>query len=149
MSEYAPAYDAAVEAMGGEVVEPSEANEPAKDVYNCHSYATTDGAGDLFDPFSRSGYPHWLNNPMHRLTTGPFGRVAADQRVQAGDIIVYRQSDKVTHTGVVREVDANGNPSLIESKFGTLGLYRHEPHDVPAQYGSPAEFFRPDGPSKT
>lgn len=144
MADYAPAYDAAVRAMGGRVLEPSDPDATPADLYNCHSYAVTGGEGDLFDPFVRESHPHWLNNPMHRLTTGPFLRVHDDQRVQPGDVIVYRKDGKVTHTGVVREVDANGNPSLVESKFGILGRYLHEPFDIPRQYGAPGEYFRPE-----
>lgn len=146
MDQYAPAYDDAVEEMGGTVVEPSDPKARPADLYNCHSFATTGGAGDLFDPFLRESHPHWLNNPMHRLTNGPFAQLQDWQRVHPGDVLVYRTDDgKVTHTGVVREVDAQGNPTLVESKFGILGRYLHEPFDVPVQYGGPAEYFRPEG----
>jgi hypothetical protein len=146
MDVYAPAYDEAVAETGGSVLEPSNPQARPADLYNCHSYATTGGQGDLFDPFLRESHPHWLNNPMHRLTNGPFAQLQAWQRVHPGDVIVYRSPDgKVTHTGVVRKVDEQGNPSLVESKFGVLGRYLHEPFDVPAQYGGPAEYFRPEG----
>lgn len=145
MDAYAPAYDDAIEAMGGDVLEPANARARAADLYNCHSFATTGGQGDLFDPFLRESHPHWLNNPMYRLTNGPFAQLQDTQRVHPGDVIVYRKDGKVTHTGVVRAVDAQGNPSQIESKFGVLGRYLHEPFDVPAQYGGPGEFFRPAG----
>ncbi len=43
---------------------------------------------------------------------------------QAGDLIVYRDpSGSVLHTGVVRS--AEGNATLIESKWGALGRYLH------------------------
>jgi hypothetical protein len=144
MSDYAPAYDQAVEATGGTVVQPANAATRAADLFNCHSFATTGGQGDLFDPFMRETHPHWLNNPMYRLTNGPFTQLQTWQQVHPGDVVVYRKDGAVTHTGVVREVDANGNPTLIESKFGTLGLYEHQPFDVPGSYGEPTEFFRPD-----
>lgn len=143
MISYGPAYDVAVREAGGRVLEPTAAARPAADQYNCHAFAVTGAQGDLFDPFMRESHPHWLNNPMHRLLSGDFARLADDQRVRPGDVIVYRKGDKVTHTGVVRAVDRDGNPSLIESKYGTLGRYLHEPFDVPAIYGAPAEFFRP------
>jgi hypothetical protein len=143
MAEYGPAYDQAMAATGGAVVQPTQPNAAATDMYNCHSFATTGGQGDLFDPFMRETHPHWLNNPMYRLTNGPFAQVADTQRVHPGDVVVYRKDGVVTHTGVVREVDADGNPSLVESKFGTLGLYEHEPFDIPASYGEPSAFYRP------
>jgi hypothetical protein len=146
MGLYGDEYDQAIQQMGGQVVEPSQTDESEAEQFNCHSYSTTLGEGDLFDPFSRAGFPHWLNNPMYQLTTGNYGRVAPEQRAHVGDVIVYRtEAGAVTHTGVVREVDRDGNPSLIESKFGVLGRYLHEPFDVPAQYGGPGEFFRPAG----
>jgi hypothetical protein len=144
MGVYGSEYDQAVQAMGGQVIEPSQTDENEAEQFNCHSYSTTLGEGDLFDPFSRAGFPHWLNNPMHQLSTGNYGRVAPDQRAHIGDVIVYRTEDgTVTHTGVVREVDPDGNPSLVESKFGALGLYLHDPFDIPDQYGGPAELYRP------
>ncbi|MDB5100533.1 MAG: hypothetical protein JWM80_4954 [Cyanobacteria bacterium RYN_339] len=141
---YGDEYDQAVQQMGGQVIEPSQTDEGEAEQFNCHSYSTTLGEGDLFDPFSRTGFPHWLNNPLHQLTTGNYGRVAPDQRAHVGDVQVYRTTDgTVTHTGVVREVDRDGNPSLVESKFGALGLYLHDPFDIPDQYGGPAELYRP------
>lgn len=144
MSTYAPAYDQAVEATGGTVVKPATVNTPPADMYNCHSFATTGGQGDLFDPFMRETHPHWLNNPMYRLTNGPFAQLEDGQQVHPGDVVVYRKGGVVTHTGVVKQVDADGNPTTIESKFGTLGLYDHAPFDVPAEYGEPSQFFRPE-----
>lgn len=144
MTDYAPAYDRAVLAAGGQVAEPSDPHARPADLYNCHSFATTGGEGDLFDPFLRESHPHWINNPMHQLLTGPFSQLRETQRVHPGDVIVYRKEGRVTHTGIVREVDADGNPSLIESKYGVLGRYMHEPFDIPASYGAPAEFFRPE-----
>lgn len=145
MDDYGPAYDAAVRAMGGRVLEPTDPDEAAQDLYNCHSFALTGGQGDLFDPFMRETHPHWINNPMHKLLTGPYLEVGASQRVHPGDAVVYFKEGRPTHTGVVRAVDASGNPTLIESKFGVLGRYLHEPFDVPGQYGYPEKFFRPEG----
>jgi hypothetical protein len=144
MLRYGSAYDSAVQAMGGEVVEPSQTGEPTIDQFNCHSYGLTLGHGDLFDPFSRTAFPHWLNNPMYLLTTGHFSQLASTQRAHPGDLIVYAANGIITHTGVVKAVDDNGNPSQIESKFGTLGLYVHGPHEVPAEYGAAAALFRPN-----
>ncbi len=144
MTVYGPDYDEAIVEAGGTVVEPYRAAADA-DVYNCHSYATTGGAGDLFDPYLRNGQPHWLDNPMAQLTGGRYGRVAEDQRVHPGDVVVYKKDGKVTHTGLVTEVDRYGNPTRIQSKFGVLGRYVHDTFDVSPLYGAPAEFYRPNG----
>lgn len=142
MAVYGPDYDEAIVDAGGMVVEPYQA-ETDVNVYNCHSYATTGGAGDLFDPFMRNGQPHWLDNPMAQLTGGRFGQVAPTQRVHPGDVVVYAKDGKVTHTGIVTEVDRAGNPTRIESKFGVLGRYVHDTYDVSPLYGAPAAFYRP------
>jgi hypothetical protein len=144
MDDYGPAYDEAVLNTGGRVIEPTDPDEPAQDLYNCHSFALTDGQGDLFDPFMRETHPHWLNNPLNQLTTGAWGQVQPTQKVHPGDAVVYYKDGKPTHTGVVRQVDAQGNPTLVESKFGVLGRYIHEPFDVPGQYGAPTAFYRPE-----
>lgn len=143
LTTYGDEYDAAVEAMGGQVVEPSQTGDSEADQFNCHSYALTGGEGDLFDPFSRAGFPHWLNNPMYKLSTGNYGQVGPNQRVHPGDIVVYANNGVITHTGVVRQVDPDGNPTQIESKFGALGLYEHGPADIPPDYGSISQIFRP------
>lgn len=142
MKLYGTEYDEAVVEAGGEVVEPTRRSRDI-DVYNCHSFATTNGGGDLFDPFLRNGQPHWLDNPMRQLAGPNFGRLAADQQIHVGDVVVYKKDGKVTHTGVVEAVDAGGNPTRIESKFGILGKYVHDTFDVSALYGQPAEFYRP------
>ena len=80
---------------------------------------------------------------MRQLATDAWGRLAADQRVHVGDVVVYKKDGKVTHTGVVEAVDRDGNPTRIESKFGILGKYVHDTFDVSALYGQPAEFYRP------
>lgn len=142
MTVYGPDYDEAIVESGGMVVEPYHA-ETDVNVYNCHSYATTGGEGDLFDPFMRNGQPHWLDNPMAQLTGGRYGQVAPTQRVHPGDVVVYAKDGKVTHTGVVTEVDRDGNPTRIQSKFGVLGRYVHDTFDVSTLYGAPAAFYRP------
>lgn len=145
-ADYSRAYDAAMLAAGGRVVAPADMGADPADMYNCHAFATTGALGGLFDPFMREGYPHWINNPMAQLMTGPYRQLASTQRVRPGDVIVYRNAEgAVTHTGIVRTVDRDGNPSRVESKFGTLGRYEHGPFDIPPQYGAPAEFFRPGG----
>jgi hypothetical protein len=141
MQVYGTEYDEAVVEAGGEVVEPTRTSRDV-DVYNCHSFATTGGNGDLFDPFIRPGQPHWLDNPMRQLAGPEFGKLATDQRVRVGDVVVYKKDGKLTHTGLVEAVDGGGNPTRIESKFGILGKYVHDTFDVSALYGLPADYYR-------
>ncbi len=52
------------------------------------------------------------------------------KKPQGGDLIVYRnQSDQVVHTGIVRSVTETA--VTIESKWGSLGRYLHDPANQP------------------
>lgn len=59
---------------------------------------------------------------------------------QAGDVVIYRsESGAVEHTGLVRFVEPGGL-TLVESKWGPLGVYLHP---VTAQpYGNSHAFYR-------
>jgi hypothetical protein len=57
----------------------------------------------------------------------------------AGDLVVYRQAGGVSHTAVVRYV-TEGQPVLVEGKWGTLGVYLH-PADK-SFYGAEFTFHR-------
>jgi hypothetical protein len=61
-----------------------------------------------------------------------------------GDVIMYQKDGVPTHTGKVTAVDADGNPTRVQSKWGSFGLYEHGPFDVPAIYGEIGAFYRPD-----
>ncbi len=57
-----------------------------------------------------------------------------------GDLVVYRDDEGVvTHTGVVRYVTP-GEPVLVESKWGNLGVYLHRVDDSP--YGANCRYYR-------
>ncbi|WP_439623583.1 CHAP domain-containing protein [Gemmata sp.] len=58
-----------------------------------------------------------------------------------GDAVVYRTNGAVTHTGVVRYVTP-GEPVLIESKWGDLGVFLHAAERSP--YGTDFTFHRSD-----
>jgi hypothetical protein len=111
--------------------------------FNCHSYSLTGGKGDLADPFSTPG-DAWLN-PQYQLATGAFTHLGPEQRVHPGDIIVYSDANgRPKHSGIVREVDADGNPSRVESKWSGFDVFTHPPFTMPSGYGTVANFYRPD-----
>lgn len=58
---------------------------------------------------------------------------------RAGDVVVYRQGSAVTHTAVVRYL-AEGQPVLVESKWGTLGIFLHPVEK--SVYGTEFTFYR-------
>jgi hypothetical protein len=135
--------DAAVERAGGRVLQPADAAAPEADWENCFAHALTGGRGDLADPFARTAMPRWLQSPMFQLATHGWSRLAPTQRVHPGDVALYKDgSGAVAHVGIVREVDAAGNPALVESKFGAWGVYLHKPFDVHPAYGVPTDYYR-------
>ncbi len=58
-----------------------------------------------------------------------------------GDIVIYRDGQEVTHSGVISQVTPGAKPdewiiSKVISKWGAFwGLYEHDPNDVPLDYG--------------
>jgi hypothetical protein len=62
-----------------------------------------------------------------------------DRGPRAGDLVVYRQGGVIVHTAVVRYV-SEGEPVLVESKWGELGVFLHPADKSP--YGSKYTFHR-------
>jgi len=108
---------------------------PPSDSYDCHGWTFTNGE-------------KWINNDQVQKILDDNGYVGVPSgQVQVGDLVVYRDEyGNITHTGIVTAVDENGNPTEIESKWGSLGRYRHAPGDVPPGYGEP-EYHRSNRPN--
>ena len=62
---------------------------------------------------------------------------------QPGDVVIYRGGTEILHTAVVRYV-AEGQPVLVEGKWGPLGVYLH-PADK-STYGTDYTFYRSERP---
>lgn len=140
--------DSIVKQLGGKVVRPTQ-DDLAADVFNCHSFALTAGRGDIEAPFFDPSRPHWLVRPEFQLHKQGFINLGPSDKVQQGDVVGYWINNGLSHTGVVREVDRAGNPTLIESKWGAQGLFQHAPFDSPYGTTSPMglnkvtlEFYR-------
>jgi hypothetical protein len=58
---------------------------------------------------------------------------------QTGDVAVYRSNGAISHTAVVRYV-TEGQPVLVEGKWGNLGIFLH-PADK-STYGTDYTFYR-------
>lgn len=108
---------------------------PPSDAFNCHGYT-----------FLKS--ERWMNagntGQLIKDIVGPgnpngYSEVGGSTGVKAkvGDVVVYEKNGNVTHTGKVTEVDANGNPTKVEGKWGNLGTYEHAPNNVPTHFGTP------------
>jgi hypothetical protein len=104
---------------------------PATDAYDCHGFTFTCGA-------------KWINDDQVNkilMDNGYTAKSADAGGVKAGDIVVYHDgSGNVKHSGVVTKVDANGNPTEIESKWGRAPKYKHAPGTVPPGYGTPTYY---------
>jgi len=100
---------------------------PPSDGYDCHGWTFACGS-------------KWINNDQVQKILDDNGYTQVT-RPAVGDIVVYRDADgNITHTGLVRAVDSNGNVTVVESKWGRLGRYRHAPNDVPPSYGTPSYY---------
>lgn len=109
---------------------------PPTDTYDCHGYTFTGGET-------------WINNDQVDQILNDNGYSAVMQPT-VGDVIAYRDSQgEITHTGIVREVQASADGTTdvtVESKWGRLGRYEHAPGDVPPGYGTP-QYYHTDRPN--
>lgn len=63
--------------------------------------------------------------------------------LRVGDVICYRDSyGEITHTGRIWALDGSGQPTTIQSKWGSLGEYFHSPTQVPSIYGTDRTYWR-------
>ena len=85
---------------------------PAADEFNCHGWVF-------------SGGRYWVSpTDIETILADNGYRPVSDPR--AGDLVVYREGERITHTGVVR-TGGNGEPVIVESKWGWLGQFLHPP----------------------
>lgn len=86
----------------------------------------------------------WINSgtDVQNILDGNGTQVFAPN-IRVGDVICYRDSASViTHTGRVWAVNAAGEASLIQSKWGNWGEYIHPPLTVPSIYGTDVTYWR-------
>lgn len=106
--------------------------------YNCHTYAWNITLADIDDYGYDPRWPKWDNDPLNN-TTGYKPIMSIDAPKQVGDRVLYFNFTygvlTVTHSGIVSQVDTNGQPTEITSKWGQAGVYKHHPQDVPQSYG--------------
>lgn len=83
---------------------------PAYEESNCHGWVFTGGrfwvTGDVVDTI--------LADNGYKPVTDP----------RPGDIVVYRDGDRVQHTAIVR-YQTPGQPVLVEGKWGRVGVFLH------------------------
>lgn len=94
---------------------------PPSNRYDCHGYTFLAGAA-------------WINDDQVDTILADNG-YAVTTAPAVGDIVVYRLSGSVTHSGIITAV-SGGVVTQVHSKWGRLGLYSHAPNDVPPTYGT-------------
>ena len=92
---------------------------PASRSYNCH--------GLLFGNRQK-----WIGDPRPWLEEQGYALVGTHPAATArpGDIVLYWKTGQVTHSGRVSSI-GQGNRVIVHSKWGELGEYLHDVHDVP------------------
>lgn len=103
---------------------------PACDNCNCHGWVFTGGR-------------YWVGGEDvdHILTDNGYQPVS---QPRAGDVVIYRESQRITHTAVVRTAEPGG-PVLVEGKWGWMGVFLHPPEG--SCYGRQFTYYR--GPRTT
>ncbi len=119
-------------------------------------YHWTNESVNAADPFASAGpnsengrancYGWVFAGGEHLLTSDGVERILEDngynlcQSPQAGDIIIYRNSDRIiSHVGLVKAAPLWGEP-VIESKWGLADRFVHSPEEQP--YGNNYQYFR-------
>jgi hypothetical protein len=69
--------------------------------------------------------------------------LTAQEKPMPGDVVVYTSGGAITHYAVVTMVDAQGNITEVESKWGRGQQFKGPPDKMPANYGTrSADVFR-------
>ena len=114
--------------------------------FNCHAYAL--GIHESKTLLTRlgnhSGEVAFIDgNKMQSLIKE--GYLTELEKPMAGSLVLYfddKQSDKLTHTGIIKELREDGNHT-VESKWGDIrAIFTHSISDVPASYGNYVAYFK-------
>ncbi len=106
--------------------------DPASPRLNCHAYS--------LDLYTTPQFQAALNAPESEFLEHLINRqVLLDRAIDAaqdGDLVVYRSSGRITHSGRISGL-------FVHSKWGEGSLFEHTPLAVPASYGSELHVFQP------
>ncbi len=115
--------------------------------FNCYSYAlystnyqtnqyVVDNTADEFmnegPLYAYFTDPHFTKVPNYRAGSNDSANIA-----NVGDVVFYFKSKTdmvILHAGVVSQIDSNGKPTMVISKWGPSGLYEHAPTAIPRDY---------------
>ncbi len=98
---------------------------PASDMSNCHGWVFTGGRYWL----SPEDVEQVLNENGYQAVSDP----------RAGDVVIYRQGNVISHTAVVHS-NLQAGSTLVEGKWGWMGVFVHRIDESP--YGKVHEFYR-------
>ncbi len=117
---------------------------PASNGFNCHGFTFCDGKAwivdwkSVEDILSDNGYQDVSKGRKAKGDVAVY-RVDVEEKDDQGHVKKIRA---VSHTGIVIEVDVNGTPTLIRSKWGKLGVYEHPPNDLKPDWGKDPTYYR-------
>ena len=97
----------------------------ATEAFNCHGWVFAAGK-------------HWLSPDDVEMILADNGYQPVSQP-RAGDLVIYRDGGKVSHSAVVRTA-ADGGPVLVEGKWGWMGVFLHPPDG--SCYGQQFTYYR-------
>ncbi len=80
-----------------------------------------------------------LEEDEYRLLPGLF------EKADIGDVVVYKESGKIEHVGIIIEKRENPAKAMVSikilSKWGPWAEYIHDPEDVLPSFGKPVEVW--------
>ena len=138
-----------------QVVGSSQEDAPRSEKYNCHSYAFHCSKGDPSDwrNLALNQPPRYDVSPDDDLEEQGYTELIADEPNKVGDRVLYgNDSNKngtlepgeITHSAIVRKVDAEGNTTEVIGKWGDGAIQVHHPAQEIAEdyYGTFREYWR-------
>jgi RHS repeat-associated protein len=105
--------------------------------YNCHSYAWHNSKGDPTDERNQDFIPLWDSFPDDDIKSTSAYQLNHKVRNIPNDIVVYFQDsnsdgvwqkgEEISHSALVKEVDAEGNTTVVGAKCGQGPLAMNHP----------------------
>lgn len=102
--------------------------------FNCHAFTFGLWQQELFWHLQDSHPDAWPDGGFVTNRLRPAMRRVYDTELQAGNIALYFDSDRLTHSGIVRA-------NVICSKWGDGHVWDHGALEVPKSYGARTEYY--------
>lgn len=92
--------------------------------YNCHGYTFLRSSG-------------WLEHNIEEILSDQEFKTVEASKAKVDDVVIYRKNGKITHSGVIKEINENNAKHVVESKWGNGSLMQHFINEVKSSYGEP------------